>query len=652
MQDSIDTLIADSLALIRAGKIPAGLKLALQAQALADGAQETLRSAQALVAQAEAYFRLGQYPQAIDLSERAGGLARAKETSPDPEEKLAALRIQAHVFHRLGCCAGETDLLGSPEGYFRQSIDLCRAVGEKRLLMRDLHSLAAGVYMPRGQFTLALASDDEAIRLAEESENSDLLWGPYTTMSWVYLLSGQLDRSAHYLELLQRVAQPDTLADGWQECIRGYLEIADGRLEQAEIHFARVCRIGERIGSPELNIFARLGRARVSRLRGKLAAAKQWAEDAYVVALRLGYQHIQAAAQVEIGRCWLEGHEYPEAESAFQAAILAGQLALAWLEICSANLGLAYIAQAGDAPQAPERIARSLTEIRSHEFFFLLDQERSIACPVLVAALAAPDRDLAELAGSLLEGLQHIPPPRLRVATLGGLKVWTGARQIDPRLLRKRRAGELLALLLAGPGCRLCLEDAAEQLWPDQSASTALDLLHQATSTLRRALEPELPRRFPSRYILVDEGTIRLNLGETPGLPAWVDFAAFEDHCLRGEWQSARNLYSGDFLPEIRFAAWTVLQREHLLGLYQECLLQCAQLEYEWGDYPAALGTCRQLLKIEPWQERAVLLGMRAAHRLNDLAAARRLYLNLAKSLRDELDAAPHEDLQAFYRSL
>jgi len=88
------------------------------------------------------------------------------------------------------------------------------------------------------------------------------------------------------------------------------------------------------------------------------------------------------------------------------------------------------------------------------------------------------------------------------------------------------------------------------------------------------------------------------------------------------------------------------------LLLYQQCLLECARLEYAAGDFPAALATCRQLLKLEPWQEQAVLLGMRAARQLGDVASARRLYLSLEQTLHSDLGAVPGPELRAFYRSL
>jgi len=60
--------------------------------------------------------------------------------------------------------------------------------------------------------------------------------------------------------------------------------------------------------------------------------------------------------------------------------------------------------------------------------------------------------------------------------------------------------------LLLSPGRRLSAEQVAEQLFPEREQRAAQVLFHHATSALRRALEPELPDKFPSRYLEVEEG--------------------------------------------------------------------------------------------------------------------------------------------------
>jgi DNA-binding SARP family transcriptional activator len=43
-----------------------------------------------------------------------------------------------------------------------------------------------------------------------------------------------------------------------------------------------------------------------------------------------------------------------------------------------------------------------------------------------------------------------------------------------------------------------------DALWPDLDPEVAADTLYQATSTLRRIFEPDLPDKFPSGYLVIE----------------------------------------------------------------------------------------------------------------------------------------------------
>ncbi|MCX8006109.1 MAG: bacterial transcriptional activator domain-containing protein, partial [Burkholderiaceae bacterium] len=268
--------------------------------------------------------------------------------------------------------------------------------------------------------------------------------------------------------------------------------------------------------------------------------------------------------------------------------------------------------------------------------------------PLLAAYQGFPRAEAARTAALLLERLRRVPPPPLRVAVLGRFVVWQGRRKVEGRLLRQRRAGELLALLSLSEGHRLTTEQAAEALSLAKPPAAAQVLLHHATSALRHALEPDLPDKFPSRYLRVEEGQIALDL------PAgsWLDVEAFEAACQGGAWEEALALYGGELLPAYRYAEWTLLHRERAALLHQRALLGAAEARLAAGRAAEALDACRRLLAVEPWHEGATLVGMRACAALGDVAAARRLYQKLAQTLRDELNTEPQGDLQAYYREL
>jgi DNA-binding SARP family transcriptional activator len=161
-------------------------------------------------------------------------------------------------------------------------------------------------------------------------------------------------------------------------------------------------------------------------------------------------------------------------------------------------------------------------------------------------------------------------------------------------------------------------------------------------------LEPELPEKFPSRYIKVVEGLVSLTVPEG----TQIDFEAFESACQEQDWEKALSLYSGEFLPNYLYANWAILPRQRLAFLYQQALLNQAEIWFTKGEYSASLDACRKVLALEPWQEQAAFLAMKACLGIGNRACARRIYRQLEKALGDELDIRPQEELRKFYQSL
>lgn len=187
-----------------------------------------------------------------------------------------------------------------------------------------------------------------------------------------------------------------------------------------------------------------------------------------------------------------------------------------------------------------------------------------------------------------------------------------------------------------------------EALWPDKAPNAAQPLFHHATSALRRALEPDLPDKFPSRYLEVEGGRVALRLPSD----SQVDFEAFEQHVRQHRWQDAVARYAGELFPDDRYADWAAASRERLAQRFVEAALALAREALAAGDPHAALAAAHRVLAIEPWHENAVLVGMRACQALSDRTAALRLYHNLERALRQDLGIAPQADLRTLYESL
>lgn len=213
---------------------------------------------------------------------------------------------------------------------------------------------------------------------------------------------------------------------------------------------------------------------------------------------------------------------------------------------------------------------------------------------------------------------------------------------------RQRRAGELFRLLLVSRGQTLSRDQIIDLLWPEKPPGRANTALHQATSALRRALEPELPDKFPSRYLMVEAGQISLRL--PPG--SWLDYEAFAQHCREGQWQQAAALYQGELFPEDRYADWAAAPRQRLAQQFLAVSLALAGQELAAGRPQDALAAARRGLEVEPWQENLALIAMKACIALHDRAGALRLYHDLERALRRDLGIVPQIELQDLYRAI
>ncbi|RLC98327.1 MAG: hypothetical protein DRI77_05275 [Chloroflexi bacterium] len=641
---AVARLVEESRALERSGDIGAALRWAREALERARSSGQPLAIAAALVRLARIHFRQGHYERARALAEDALALVPA-----DAPAHVDALLI-------LGLCAAETDDPDSAEEHYHCAINLSRQMGYRRALRSALHNLSATVYVPRGQFKLALAADEESFRLALELETPEAAWFPLATMGWIHWVTGQRERALATADELRRFALPDSLAEGFYYCLQADLA-QDGEDPASALPlYARARSIAEAIGDPGLNVLLRLGLSRYHRTTGDGPAAYDWADDALSIASRVGYHHLQGMALIERGRAAWQIGDVAGAQTDFRAAIEGLTPLQANFDLARAYLLLAALlhqlfSSAHDEEQHIEAESvwlEAVSRIISGGYAFLLEQERGLAFPLLADYPSSAATNVAALSARLLAHLVRVPPPPLHIRTLGSFEVRQGRRCILPREWRPRRAGELFRLLLLAPNHTLLREQVMEALWPGKSPEAILPLLHRATSALRRVLEPDLPEKFPSRYLTVEAGQVALHLPTG----SWVDFVVFEEHVKNRDWEAALTLHQGDLFPGDRYADWAAAWRERLRADAVRACLEAARDTLDCGDPSRTLGLCRRALELEPWQEEAVLLGMQACVAQSDRAGAIRLYLALERRLREDLGIAPQEDVQQYYRSL
>ncbi len=637
---SVDSLLNESRVLDSQGDIVKALQAASRAVEIARGL-DPASAARALVGLARVRFRLGQYDQVKMLVSEA--LTLTKESSLSE-----TAWVRADIYQVLGNCAAETNSFAEAEENYRRASELSRESAYERGSAAAMHGLANNVYFPRGQFDLALSFEERAYALLREHGLQEDLIFPLMALTMICLAMGQDGRAEIFLDELARIVVPGSFAQGYSWCLKAELALKEDSLPEAQELLAQAQKISEQTGEPWLNINFRLGMSRYHRRSGNSAGARDWAQDALTYARRVGYLHEEGKALVEHARaCWLSD-DLPAAEADLAAACEIFQKLEAAFDLARARFFHACLQEMGQKKAVPAEWREAVRALLAGGYAFFIDQERALAFPMIAAHLNDPDPEIARISGALLNHFKAVPPEPLRIYTFGSFKVHRGRRLIPGNEWKRRRAGELLRLLLASPGRTLHRDQVLEALWPDQPANSALVHFHQATSALRQILEPELPEKFPSRYIQVEEGQVKLKLPPR----SEVDFEIFEDHIRHKEWDAALALYAGEPFANDRYQHWAAWRREQLNEQYFRALLETAAMLLSAGEPKAALEKCQRILSGDPWHEPAVLLAMKACEQMNARPEAIRIYLTLAAALQEDLGITPSPELRAFYQSI
>ena len=588
-----------------------------------------------LIRLAHLHFRQGHYRQTKDLAAEV-----LRDTPLDSFWRCDALRM-------LGNCSAEMGDPNSAEKYYHQAIDLARELDYHYEQFKCLHSLATNIYWPRGQFDLCLAAGKEALLQAQELDLGEELWFPLADIAWVYWSTGQRALADQIADQMQAIVSPGSLGEGFTCCLRaGQMELCEGYLDRVLPIFERARSIAEATGDPGLTVEVRLGLCRSFGLANDLPTAMLWAEDAVSVSLRMDYRQFQALALIERGRIAMEMGNLGKAENDLNNAIgIAGQLG-ANFDLARANLYRAALFSRLNRPEAIESWRQTTHLILENGFSFLLEKERALTLPWIADSLNTSDPDQAAVSAALFNRLMRLAPAPLQVKTLGQFSLQVGFTPVAGKNLRQRHSGELLALLLCSPGHTLSAEQVSEAICPEKVPCAAIDFYHHAISALRHLLEPDLPdRRFPSRYLVVSEECITLQIPPDSS----IDFLEFEQHIQKKNWEQAIALYLGEFLPVYRYADWSITLRQYLADQFEQALLMLAAERLAAGDANACLNLTQRALLLNPWQEQAVDLGMRAALKFDDRVTALKMYQRLEKKLAQDLGIAPQMQIQQLY---
>jgi len=254
---------------------------------------------------------------------------------------------------------------------------------------------------------------------------------------------------------------------------------------------------------------------------------------------------------------------------------------------------------------------------------------------------------------SLRRSLRRLPQavtlsaPRLVIQSLGWTKVTVNGRVAEWPTQSVR---ELFFFFLASHK-PLNKEQVAEALWPDTEDPERLkQRFKNEVYRLRRTVGHET--------ILHDGEHYRFNRA----LDYDYDLDDFETYLARAKsaetnaehianYEKAMELVNGPYLADID-AAWAAIDRERLQLISVETVIRLAELQWAQNDAGKTLDVCLRALELDPANESAHQMAMRAHAQRGDRAAVARQYQACRDVTEHLFGLPPTEETEKLYRQL
>ncbi len=451
-----------------------------------------------------------------------------------------------------------------------------------------LHTLGDLIYVKT-----IIGDLDEAERLVERlvAQAADL--GMAATIARAHeqrgalaLLRGDLAKAADAYRAAQAACDPNDvrilpdIEHGLAQC-----ELLSSKIGEAEFLVARAAATYRSAGRHQQLAPLLLTQARCAIASGDNAAAARWTLDSIDASTRGTDALLECVTALDAAELLMRC-----------AAKAAGEDARIWEERASA-------AAARGVALIHERDYRFLVRTRSDLFAQLRPHLRKWQ---IGASLLPPDQS-PENVGSL------------SVEMFGAFRVSLNGRPIPPDAWKRRRAPELLALLIANHGRPVARARLIDTYWPDSEADAAHDNLRVTISAIRKAV---------GDVIKYEANAYRF----APPAGSAVDVDLFDEAIERGRQAEARgdaeaartafraavDLYRGEYLEGLADAGWQWRERERLRADCLEALRWLARDRVAAGDVIGQRLAVEKLLEVSPFDLDAVRM------RLDALVAERR----------------------------
>lgn len=251
------------------------------------------------------------------------------------------------------------------------------------------------------------------------------------------------------------------------------------------------------------------------------------------------------------------------------------------------------------------------------------------------------DTAVAGAARAARERVQRRPAP-LCFRVLGSFSVRRGGWTVDTQAWGRPMVARLVRLLLVRRAEPVSEDELLEAFWKGRPVLASRKSMQVTISRARRVLGaarlPHADRAY--RLVLLDGDRVDADAFEA---------AAGRALCSAGAGREARlahaaALYTGELMPEDRYAEWTLAWREALRDRQAAVLGALADAREGEGDAAGAVDVARRLVELDPLDESAQRRLIVALARAGRRGQALRQCLICRRALVDKLGVEPAEE--------
>ena len=258
------------------------------------------------------------------------------------------------------------------------------------------------------------------------------------------------------------------------------------------------------------------------------------------------------------------------------------------------------------------------------------------------------------------------PESVIKIKTFGFFNVYHNGESVFFGQNNAVKPLEILKFLIVNIGKEVSVDTIVENIWPDNEYYDEKTVIRTYIHRLRKIISAE--NRFNTDFsedikIFVSKGRYRLEISDRVDLDidrlTELNYRASEalsggNHDENPEQYASRllNIYTGSFISDSPFAAWTLMYRNYYNRIYCNILNNILGAYYASGAYDKIIGLCEESMKIYDLDENTNLLFLNALIESGRPAVALQHYTYITSKMYTELNIAPSEKFLEIYNRI